>query len=405
MSAELKRLIEDTGRAFDEFKASNDARLKEIEAKGHADPLLAEQVDKINAELSNLSALKDQVNAIEAQAGRPGFGGAADGDKAKAEHKKAFNSFFRQGNVEGLRELEVQAALTTQSDPDGGYLAPAEVDTEVTRVLGTMSAMRRIARVRPVGSATYKKIVNVGGTSSGWVGEEQSRSETDGPSLKALEFPTKELYAEPHATQSMLDDGMFDIESWLSDEVSLEFAEQEGGAFVTGSGVNSPRGILSYDTVANASYAWGSLGYIASGGAGSFADGSDRLINLVHSLKAGYRNNAAFMMNDLTLGEIRKFKNSNGDYIWKPGLLEDAYDTLLGKRVEIDDNMPDIAANSLSIAFGDFMRGYVITDRLGVRVLRDPFTSKPYVKFYTTKRVGGGVENYEAIKLMKMAAS
>lgn len=401
MSQELKAAIEKTGRLFEEFKVENDKRLEGIEKK-QGDVLAEIKVDKINEALTDVLSMKNQIQNIEAKVNRPGFGGDSDIDEAKAKHRSAFASFMRTGNDDELRSLELQAKLTTQSDPDGGYVTPEEVDSEVTRTEGNIIAMRGLATVRQVGSATYKKIHNVGGTSSGWVGEETSRTETDTPVLKALEFPTMEVYAEPHATQGMLDDGMFDIEAWLGDEVAIEFAEQEGGAFITGTGIAQPRGILSYTPVANASYAWGSLGYIVSGAAAALTD-VDALIDLVHSLKRGYRNESAFLMNDLTLAANRKFKDTAGNYIFQPGLNEDAPDMLLGKRVEIDDTMPDIGANAYPIAFGNFRRGYVITDRMGIRVLRDPFTSKPYVKFYTTKRVGGGVQDFAAIKLMKIS--
>lgn len=407
--SEVAQKIDALGRAFDEFKAANDERLKQVEKNGHADPLLAEKVDKINAAVTDLSKEKDRLDKIEAALNRGEFGGGGNGeqDKAKAEHAKAFDTYFRKGRDAGLRDLEVNAKLTTQIDEDGGFIVPEEVDSQIERVLGTMSAMRRLARVQPVGSSTFKKLVNAGGTSSGWVGEEEARPETNTPKLKGLEFPAKELYAEPATTQTMLEDGMLDVAAWLAEEVGIEFSEQEGSAFITGDGTAKPRGILSYTTVANASYEWGKLGYILSGAAGAFAasNPSDKLIDLVHALKSGYRMNAAWLMNDLTLAEIRKFKDGNDNYLWRPGLLEGAPDTLLGKRVEIDDNMPDVGANSLSIAFGDFRRGYIITDRRGSRVLRDDLTDKPNVKFYTTKRVGGGVQNFEAIKLMKFAAS
>ena len=402
MPQELKAAIEKTGRLFEEFKAENDKRLDNIEKK-QGDVLAEIKVDKINEAITDVLALKTGLQDLEAKIGRPGMGGDAANDEVKAQHKAAFGNFMRSGDDSGLREMEVQAKLTTQSDPDGGYITPEEVDAQVTRDEAAIVAMRGLATVRPVGSATYKKIHNVGGASSGWVGEEESRSETSTPVLKVLEFPTMEVYAEPHATQSMLDDGAFDVEAWLADEVSIEFAEQEGGAFITGSGVNKPRGILSYTNVANGSQAWGNLGFITSGAAAALTD-VDKLIDLVHSLKRGYRNDSAFLMNDQTLAANRKFKDTAGNYIFQPGLTEDAPDMLLGKRVEIDDYMPDIGANAFPIAFANFRRGYVITDRMGIRVLRDPYTAKPYVKFYTTKRVGGGVQDYAAIKLMKIAA-
>jgi len=408
MSEELKKVIEDLGRGFEEFKAKNDARLAKIEKEGHAPADLEEQVATISADLSKMQELKARLDTIEANANRAITGGGdAATSKAVAEHAQAFGAFFRRGIDDGLRSLEVQAGLTTQSDPDGGFIVPEEVDTAITRVLGTVTAMRMLARVQPVGSATYKKLHNVGGASSGWVGEEESRPETNTPTLKQLDFPTMELYANPSATQGMLDDGQFDVASWLGDEVAIEFAEQEGTAFITGDGVAKPRGILSYSTVANASYSWGSIGLVNSGSAGDFVaapNGGDALIDLQHALKSGYRNNASWLMNDLTLASVRKLKDSNGAYLWRPGIDAGAPETLLGKAIAIDDNMPDMAANSLSIAFGDFNRGYIITDRMGTRVLRDPYTNKPFVMFYTTKRVGGGVQDFAAIKLMKFAA-
>jgi HK97 family phage major capsid protein len=403
---ELNAVIEQLGTSFEAFKAENDKRLAEIEKKGSVDVVLAEKVDRINADLGELNKMKAQIDSIEASAGRLQGGGNPELNKAKQAHTEAFNQFFRKGVDGGLRDLEVQAALTTNSDPDGGYLVPEETDMEINRVLATVSSMRMLARVQPVGSATYKKLHNAGGSTSGWVGEEEARTETDTPVLKQMDFPTMELYANPAATQSMLDDGMFDIESWLANEVSVEFAEEEGAAFITGNGIKKPRGILGYTAVANASYAWGSVGYVASGASGAFVaapNGGDCLISLQHALKSGYRNNGTFMMNDLTFEAVRKLKDSNGAYLWRPGLESGSSDTLLGKPVSVDDNMPDIAANSYSIAFGDFQRGYIITDRSGARVLRDPYTNKPFVHFYTTKRVGGGIQDFAAIKLLKFA--
>lgn len=402
MSLELKKLVEDINATFETFKAENDKRIDALE-KNQGDILNEIKVDKINAALTDMESMKRQLQDIEAAANRPHLGGDTAVEQAKAEHKQGFINFMRTGEDGNLRDLEVQAKLTTQSDPDGGYITPEEVDSMVSRAEADIVAMRSLALVVPVGSATYKKIHNVGGSTSGWVGEEETRPETGTPSLKALDFPTMEVYAEPHATQGMLDDAAFDVEQWLADEVSIEFAEQEGAAFITGDGVNKPRGILDYPTVANSSYSWGNLGFITSGQA-SALNSVDPIIDLVHSLKRGYRNGGAFIMNDLTLAAIRKLKDVAGNYIFQPGLTAAAPETILNKPVEIDDNMPDIAANAFAVAFGNFRRGYIITDRMGIRVLRDPFTSKPYVKFYTTKRVGGGVANFEAIKLMKIAA-
>lgn len=402
---DIKTVLADLQKAFHEFKAENDNRLKEIQSKGAADPLLSEKVDKINAEISQISALKAQLEQLETVIARNDLkgGGNHEIDKAKAEHAKAFDRFFRKGVDAGLGDLEVKAGLKSGSDPDGGYFVPEQMERAIDRIAETVSAMRRLSTVMRISTDTYKKLVNVGGAGSGWVGETGTRGETNTPTLKEIAINAKELYANPAATQTLLDDSAVNIEQWLAGEVNIEFAEQEGDAFVNGNGVEKPKGILNYTTVANASYAWAKVGYITTGGAATFAD-PDRLIDLQHSLKSIYRNGAVFLMADATLAHCRKFKDGDGNYIWRPGLEAGAPSTLLGKPVEIDDNMPVIAANAFPVAFANFKRAYLIVDRVGVRVLRDPYTNKPYVHFYTTKRVGGGLVMYEAIKLLKVAA-
>ena len=402
---EIKALIEDLGKTFEQFKAENDARIKAIETKGHADPLLTEKVDKINADIAQISALKKQLETLEtavAQGQFPG-GGKNELDKVKAQHKDAFAKFFRKGAEGGLRDLEVQAGLSTLSDPDGGFLVPEDYEQAIDRVALSVSAMRRLATVRTIGTDTYKKLVNQGGASAGWVGEKGARAETNTPTLVEIAINAKEVYAMPAATQTLLDDSRVDIAGWLADEVSIEFSEQESDAFINGNGVEKPKGIAAYTMTPNASYAWGKVGYITSGNA-SLVNDLDKLIDLQHALKPVYRNGAAWLMNDSTLATIRKMKDGDGNYIWVPGLKDGAPDTLLGKPVEIDDNVDDIAAGKYPIFFANFKRAYLIIDRQGVRVLRDPYTTKPYVLFYTTKRVGGGIVMYEAIKALKVSA-
>jgi HK97 family phage major capsid protein len=405
MSLELKETIQALGKAFDAFKAENDARLKEIEKKGAADPLLTEKVDKINADIAQISALKKQLDTLEtavAQGQFPG-GGKNELDRVKAQHKDAFAKFFRKGAEGGLRDLEIQAGLSTLSDPDGGFLVPEDYEQAIDRVALSVSAMRRLATVRTIGTDTFKKLVNQGGASSGWVGEKGARAETNTPTLTEIAINTKEIYAMPAATQTLLDDSRVDIAGWLADEVSIEFSEQESEAFINGNGVEQPKGIAAYAMTPNASYAWGKVGFITSGNA-SLVNDLDKLIDLQHSLKPVYRNGAAWLMNDATLATIRKMKDGDGNYIWVPGLKDGAPDTLLGKPVEIDDNVDDIGNGKYPIFFANFKRAYLIIDRQGVRVLRDPYTTKPYVLFYTTKRVGGGIVMYEAIKALKVSA-
>jgi len=401
---ELKKLIEALGRTFEEFKGENDKRIKAIEAKGYAPADMVEKVEKINADISQIAAMKAQLEKIETAMGRGGNGGGqSELDAFKAQHKAAFDKWVRKGTDAGLRELELKASVSTSVDTDGGFLVPEEIDRNIDRVAATVSAMRRLATVITIGGAAYKNLVNKGGSSSGWVGEKGSRTETDTPSLAEIEIPTKEIYANPAITQGALDDAFLDVAAWLAGEIAIEFNESEGAAFITGTGVSAPKGVAAYTMVANSSYAWGKIGYVTSGHATLLND-PDALIDLQHALKSVYRNGAAWLTNDLTLAAIRKLKDGDGNYIWRPGLEAGAADMLLGKPVEIDDNVADIGASAYPLFFGNFKRGYLIVDRTGVRVLRDPFTNKPYVHFYTTKRVGGAVVNYEAIKALKISA-
>lgn len=403
----VKETIDSVARTFEEFKKKNDQELEEIKKKGAADVVTVEEVKRINTQITELS---QKYRDLQTKMQRPAAGGGnGEINEAKAAHRQAFDTYFRKGRGDSdLRELEAKA-FTGQSNPDGGFLVPTEMSSEIDRVLGTVSVMRSLATVIAIGTGAYKKLVNVGGAASGWVGETEARPATATPTLEELVFNTMELYANPAATQTVLDDATLDLATWLANEVNVEFAEQEGAAFITGSGVNRPRGLLSYTKVANASYAWGKVGYVATGASGAFvaaANGpGDCLIELIHALKSGYRNGATFLMSDLTCAAVRKLKDTEGNYLWRPGLTEDKVDTLLGKPVAYDDNMPAMASDSFSIAFGNFKRAYLIIDRAGVQVLRDPYSNKPYVHFYTTKRVGGGIQNYEAVKLLKFATS
>jgi len=283
---------------------------------------------------------------------------------------------------------------------------PSETETEIGRVLSQASPIRAIADVRQVSASALRKPIATTGAIAGWVGETETRPETAAPVLSELEFPTMELYAMPAATQSLLDDAAVNIEEWLAAEVQIAFAEQEGTAFVTGDGMRKPRGFLSYDTADDTAWSWGRLGTVPSGANGDFATSNpgDALVDLVYALKAGYRANAHWVMNRTTQGEIRKFKDNDGNYLWQPGLAAGQPATLLNFPIAEAEDMPDIASGATAIAFGDFRRGYLVVDRLGVRTLRDPYTRKPYVLFYTTKRIGGGIQNFEAIKLLRFSA-
>jgi HK97 family phage major capsid protein len=299
-------------------------------------------------------------------------------------------------------------AATIASGPKGGVAVPEEIDTVIDRVLRETSPIRSIARVVDVGSANYSRLITTSGVVSGWVAETAGRPETETPDFAEIAPPMGELYANPAASQAMLDDAMFDVEAWLGEEIGREFARAEGVAFVSGDGVNKPRGFLAGATSAagDSTRAFGTLQFLASGAAGAFAAANpqDRLVDLVHALGASYRQGATWVMNSATLARIRKMKTSDGAFIWQPALAADTPATLLGYPVVEAEAMPDIAADSLSIAFGNFQAGYLIAQRRETVVLRDPFSNKPYVHFYATKRVGGAIVDSRAIKLMRFSA-
>jgi len=391
-------------RAFDEFKEVNDQKLSE---KRSVDVLLEEKIERLDGVIA---AQTQRLEAIELKQARPAIGSeprlAEPANQPVIEHKAAFDAYVRGGDTANLRALE-QKALSSGSNPDGGFLVPPEIEYKIGERLFNISPMRSLVSIRTISSNIYKKPMMVTGALAGWVGETDARTQTTTPTLDELSFPAMELYAMPAATTLLLEDSAVDIDEWLAQEVDRVFAAQEGAAFVTGDGINKPKGFVSYNAVANSSWTWGNIGYVASGVAGAFPSTapSDVLVDLIFALKAGYRQNAAFVMNRKTQSLIRKFKDTTNNYIWQPPASPSGRATLMNFPVHDVEDLPDIAANSLSVAFGDFKRGYLIVDRAGVTVLRDPYSAKPYVLFYTTKRVGGGVQDFDAIKLMKFAAS
>ncbi len=404
---ETKAVTQDVAVAFDEFmhafeafKETNDARLDEIERRCTSDVLTNEKLSRIDSALDEHKRL---VEDLTLKSSRPHLGnGAGVVSGVSLQHKAAFENYVRKGDDGRLRELESKA-LSVGSDPDGGYLVPDETERSVNSLLKDVSPIRTIAGIRQVSGSVFKKPFATTGADTGWVAETATRPETNTPTLAELTFPTMELYAMPAATSSLLDDSAVNIDEWLAEEVRIAFAEQEGQAFVSGDGVNKPQGFLSYTTVDNASWTWGNVGFIATGAAGDFpaTDPGDILIDLVYAVRAGYRAKGHFVMNRSTQGEIRKMKDVDGNYLWQPAASPGETPTLLGFPVMEAEDMPDIATDSLSVAFGDFSRGYLIVDRVGIRVLRDPYSNKPYVLFYTTKRVGGGIQDFDAIKLLK----
>ncbi len=392
---DVSAAFDDFMRAFEAFKDTNDERLVEIETKLSADVVTTEKLDRINKALDELT-LKGRRPPLSAEraTARP------------SEHKQAFEGYVRGGDEDGYRKLE-QKALSAGSNADGGYLVPVETETEIGRRLAALSPIRAIADVRQVSSGTYRKPFMTTGPAVGWVAETGARSQTTSPAIAALDFPAMELYAMPAATAALLDDSAVNIDDWIAAEVEGAFAAQEGTAFVTGDGTNKPRGFLGYSTVAEGSWEWGKIGYVVTGASGALPSShpSDVLVDLIYTLKSGYRANARFVLNRRTQAAIRKLKDADGHYLWQPAAVAGGEASLLGFPVTEAEDMPDIGANALALAFGDFRRGYLVVDRLGVRVLRDPYSAKPYVLFYTTKRVGGGVQDFDAIKLLKFGTS
>ena len=385
---------DDIGMAFEAFKDANDERLAQIEKRMSADVVTAEKVDRINRAIDELT-LKSR---------RPTL--SAERREEPTEHKRAFDTYVRKGEDHGLSALEAKA-MSIGSNPDGGYLVPSETEAEIGRLLSKASPMRSIADVRQVSSSIYKKPFATTGASAGWVGEIAARPQTNSPTLAELQFPAMEIYAMPAATQALLDDSAVNLDEWIAREVETVFAEQESEAFIVGNGTNKPRGFMDYPKVANASWTWGNTGYVATGVAGGFAaaNPSDKLVDLIYGVKAGYRQNGRWILNRSTQAAIRKFKDAQGNYLWQPAATADGNAMLLSFPVVESEYMPDIATDSHAIAFGDFKRGYLIVDLVGDRMLRDPYSSKPYVLFYTTKRVGGGIQDFDAIKTLKFGVS
>ena len=403
MGPEARAAYDQFMRGFESFKAENDQRLGEIERRGAADVLSEEKVDRINAALDEQRTL---INQLVLKQSRPAIGGAAPRSSVQLQHKAAFDGYVRKGESAQLAALEAKA-LSIGSNPDGGYLVPPELEHAVTLAVRDISPVRAVATVRQISSNIYNKPFSTSGFAAGWAAETAARPQTGNTALANLSFPTFEIYAMPAATTALLDDSIVNIDQWVADEVKLTFAQQEGTAFVVGDGTTKPKGFLSYTNVPQASWTWGNIGYVATGVAGALpaTTPSDKLFDLIYTLKAQYRPNARFAMNRATQSVIRKLKDTTNNYLWQPAVQPGGNPALMGFPILESEDVPAIATASMSIAFGDFGAGYLIVDRVGMRILRDPFSAKPYVLFYTTKRVGGGVQDFDAIKLLKFDVS
>jgi HK97 family phage major capsid protein len=403
-ASDIDTAFADFMRAFDAFKATNDERLSQLERRSAADPVTTDKLDRLDRALDETRRVVDDLALKSARPHLAGPRTHGPHSGAALQHKAAFDAYIRTGDAAGLGALEAKA-LSIGSDPDGGFLVTEELEAAVNRGVRNVSPIRAVAQIRRVSGSVYKKPFAITDAATGWVAETAARPETGTPTLAELAFPTMELYAMPAATSALLDDAAVDIDQWIADEVQGSFAQQEGTAFITGNGTARPKGFLDYTKVANASWSWGNIGYVTTGQAGAFpaTDPGDRLIDLVYAVKSAYRANGTFVLNRATQAVIRKMKDGDGNYLWQPAARAGDASTLMGFPVAESEDMPNIAADAYAVAFGDFRRGYLIVDRAGIRILRDPYSSKPYVLFYTTKRVGGGIQDFDAIKLLRFS--
>ncbi len=363
---------------------------------------LANRLDATEANVTVLRSDVDEVKARLDKVGRAAIRPALDGASSAAQSPevKSFVNYLRTGTPPEHKSISGSVLS------DGGYAVPRPIDATISETLLKMSPIRAIAQVVQVGSAGYRKLITTGGTPSGWVSETAARPMTTTPTFVEIVPPSGELYANPAASQAMLDDAAFDLEPWLANEISMEFARAEGAAFVNGTGTNQPKGFLGApnSAVADGTRPFGTLQFTVTGNAATLGTSPElKLIDLVHSLKSGHRQNATWVMNAATLAEVRKLKAADGSFLWQPGIAEGQPDRLIGYPVVEAADMPDIAANALPIAFGNFMAGYLIAERSSTSILRDPFTNKPFVHFYAVKRIGGQVLDSEAIKLLKIS--
>lgn len=401
---ELQKKIEEMGTAFEAFKKTNDAAIAEAKASGGK--LSAETQEKLEKQEKHIAGLETKITELNAALSR----GAGNGDDRKDEHaekdakyKEALDLFMRKG-APISQELVVHAAsrasgksMATDSEADGGFLVTPETSSEIVKKVFESSPVRQLASVQTISSSSLKINEDLDEASSGWTSERGARTATNTPQLKQIEIAAEELYANPQATQQFLDDAAINVEAWLSGKVSEKFGRDEATAFISGTGVGKPRGILSY----TAGDGFGLIQHQTCATA-SVIIGED-LIDIQTKLKEPYQGNATWLINRLLIGVIRKLKDATtGQYIWQPGLQVSAPNVLLGRPVMMASDLPSTIGTGSQIGiYGDFKAGYQVVDRVGIRVLRDPFSNKPYVQFYTTKRVGGGVKNFEALKVLK----
>lgn len=434
---EIKRIIDEQGEAFDKFKKANDDLIK-AKAEGKAVADLEAKVASLSEALDKLNEQKAAIDEILVKANRPGFGADPKDAEAKAAEVKGFNAALRAEyqakgkpfpgelsaeayaqyksgffkvmagvTMDGL-EPDERKAMSAGSDPDGGYLLPASTQGRVVTKLYEQSIMRQIADVQPITTDKIEGVVDDDEADAGWVSELGTRSDSGTPQVRKYEIQAHEMYAIPKVSQKLIDDAAVDVEGWLAGKVADKFARVEGTAFWQGTGVGQPRGLCSYTTAATAdgTRAWGQFEHINTGANSAFHTTQfDPIHDLMGAIKDHFLPNAQFVMRREVRTAARKLKESTTNrYLWEPGMQVGAPERLNGYPVRVDQYMPTLGNGSLSLAFGDFRQAYTIVDRMGIRTLRDPYTAKPYIVYYSTKRTGGGAMNFEAVKFLRFAA-
>ena len=395
---EVTERVHALGNAWEQFKTVNDARLSEIEKKGNADPLYNEHLARIG---NALDRQQRRIDTLETAQARPGFeleGKSYGADVS--EYRSAFCNYMRKGLENGLEDLQVKALSITGDGSEGGYLVTPQISERIVQIVRESSPMRELAGIETISTDSLELIEDAGEMTASWVTETATRSETNTPALGKRVIETHEMFAQPQATQKLIDDASINIEEWAANKIAERFSRLEAQAFIGGSGIGEPTGILSYASGTS----WGQVEQFNTASASTIA--ADDVLTLFYGLKDEYAKNATFLMNRSTVQHLRLLKDgTTGQYIWQPGLSLGTPDTLMGVPVALASDMPAMADNALSIAVGDFRRGYLIVDREAIRVLRDPYTAKPFVRFYTTKRVGGEVVDFEAIKLLRVTSA
>lgn len=370
---------------------------------GFADDFRSFRSD-LEGRLADQTRRLDTLDRKALSAARPSLSSAkAD---PTAPHKKAFSAYLRAGDEDQVRSLDLEEkALNTAVASEGGVLVDPQTADRVESVLRGASSLRAIARVVQIEATAYDALIDHAEMGADWITESSAVSETSTPQIERISIPLHELSATPKASQRLLDDSAFDVEGWLAERIAARFAHAENAAFISGDGVDKPKGMLTHPTAPNDSWSWGSIGTVQSGADGAFAsaDPGDALVDLVYALPAGYRANASFVMNSATAGAVRTLKDADGRYLWAESLAETQPARLLGYPVVIAEEMPDIDSGATAIAFGDFRAAYTIAERPDLRVLRDPYSAKPHVLFYATRRVGGDVTDFAAIKLLEFS--